>query len=81
MYWLNPNQSTTNECKSFVCDTVDDIQNLPTSEKWGVEQDYKYTDPQEVGNKPVAIGSDCLVIMTGDVYMLKSDNQWAPIGG
>ena len=29
----------------------------------------------------VAIGSDCLVIATGDVYILNSTRTWAKLGG
>ena len=29
----------------------------------------------------VAIGSDCLVIDTGDVYILDSTKTWAKLGG
>ena len=29
----------------------------------------------------IAIGSDCLVIETGDVYILNSTRTWAKLGG
>lgn len=82
MYWLDHNQSTTEVQKVFYADTEADIENLPTSKKRGVKQDHKYPDPSfGDGTHPVEIGSQCIVIDTGEVYMLKSDDTWGRIGG
>ena len=81
MYWLDQTQSSTNSQKLFYADTESDIENLPTSKKFGVKQDYTYTDPTVEAERPVLIGSQCLVIETGDIFMLNSNNIWTKIGG
>lgn len=81
MYWLDHNQSSTNSQKVFYCDDESDIEMLPTSRSPGEPQGYKSVDPTVVQNAPVVIGSQCLVISTGEVYMLNSQDIWAKIGG
>lgn len=43
--------------KEFVCDTPDDIKNLPRCD----------------------MGSTCIVISTGEVYMINSQREWVKI--
>lgn len=43
--------------KELVCDTAEDIKNLPVC----------------------AMGSICLVIATGEVYMINSEKEWVKL--
>ena len=81
MYWLDHNQSSTASQKVFYADTDNDVLNLPTSKSRGVEQNYRYSDPTFDGSAPVEFGSQCMVISTGEVYMLNSQDIWERIGG
>lgn len=76
MYWLDTSQKYTGSPaqQSFYADSVDDIKNLPTSTKEGVKQGSDSTSCRKT-----AKGSQCLVIDTSEVYMLKSNDQWKAI--
>lgn len=74
MYWRSKPEISSRQ-KSFFADAAVDIQNLPTSTTEGTPQQV---DPE--AHKCVDIGSDCVVIATGDVYILGS-NGWAVLGG
>lgn len=76
MYWLDSKQSAGTNQKTFFCDSTADISNLPTITSDGEKQG---DDP--VSNKKVGLGSTCLVVGTGDVYMLDSNNEWTKLGG
>lgn len=68
MYWIEENSSQGTNQKTYFADGTSDVASLP------VVQPGK-------NNNEVAIGSKCLVIATGDVYVLGSNNIWAKIGG
>ena len=58
--------------KEFICDTVSDIDNLPTNQY--DKQTYKGN------NKDIcATGSIAFVIATSEVYMLDSSGTWNKI--
>lgn len=62
-WWESPKSQLNNSKeRSFYADTEADVANLPTS-----EEDY----PD--GVEP---GSDCLVIESSNVYILKSNRTW-----
>ncbi len=75
MYWINQNNpDMRGDCRAFYCDTEDDVKNLPTSTKLGVQQGNDVTSCQKVGK-----GSSCLVIGASKYYMLNSYDVWKEI--
>lgn len=67
-------QNFSNHVYSFVADSVADIDKLPTRKSAG-------KDNLAIINN-VAMGSDCLVIATGDLYMLSGttdEGEWVVI--
>lgn len=68
MAWWESAKSQLNTSgeRSFIADTEADVANLPTSE------DY---------NGGLIPGADCMVIESGNVYILDSTRTWSPIGG
>ena len=76
MYWLDTSQKYIGSPaqQSFYADTVDDIQNLPTSTKEGVKQGTDSTSYRKT-----AKGSSCFVIGSSEVYMLNSNDEWKSI--
>lgn len=64
MAWWESAKSQLNNSKerSFIADEEADVANLPTS-----DDDYP---------SGIVPGSDCLVIETSNVYILKSDRTW-----
>ena len=77
MYWLDTSQKYIGSPaqQSFYADSTDDIKNLPTSTKEGVKQGADSTSYRKT-----AKGSQCLVIDSSEVYMLKSDDTWKLLG-
>lgn len=58
MYKIMANDGDTSYgIKEYVCDTPEDIQNLPLSN----------------------MGSTCIVISTGEVYMINSKKEWVKL--
>ena len=79
MYWIDVNTtSPATSQKNFFADSASDVANLPTMTTWGKGPE-SVTDPTL--NKPVFKGSTCLIIDTGEVYLLDSDNNWTKLGG
>ena len=72
MYWIDG----TLKQVMFIADSASDVSNLPTMTSEGNQQ-----GDDNVSNKKVAMGSKCLIIETGEVYILNSSNQWVKIGG
>ncbi len=64
MAWWESAKSQLNNSKerSFFADEEADVANLPTT-----DEDYP---------SGIAPGSDCLVVETSNVYILKSDRTW-----
>lgn len=72
MYYIDYSQSyMPTRQVSFICDTPDDLADLPTSTREGTPQ----AGDSSIDDKVVA-GSTCLCISTSDVYMLNSDDVW-----
>lgn len=59
--------------REFTCDTVDDLQNLPTNQPTGDEYD------SNTHKEKCATGSVAIVIATSDVYMLNSFGVWVKL--
>ena len=77
MYWINEDSKVgSSKQVSFYADAESDINNLPTMTTKGVQQGN-----DTVSCEPVGCGSYCLVIGSGNVYMLNSENTWAVLGG
>ena len=78
MYWIDinttPKQTPRGEQRAFFADAVSDISNLPTSSTLGVKQ-----GDDEESYKCVLPGATCLVIATGELYMLDSTDTWVKI--
>lgn len=78
MYWIDinatPKQTPRGEQRAFFADAVSDVSNLPTSSTLGVKQG----DDNE-SFKCVLPGATCLVIATGEVYILNSSNVWTKL--
>jgi hypothetical protein len=72
MYWIDG----TLKQVMFIADSASDVNNLPTMTTEGTQQGV-----DNVSNNKVAMGSKCLIIPTGEVYILNSSNQWVKIGG
>ena len=73
MYWIDETSKNfgSSHQVDFLCDTSEDISNLPTSTAPGVKQ-----GDNDVSYLPVAIGSSCLVIGESSLYMLDSTDTW-----
>lgn len=76
-YWISyiprgKGKNTT--VKEFVCDTPEDIEKLPTRLRRGAEQP---DSPDPAVSYQTHPGSTATVIQTGDVYMLRYDeDRW-----
>ena len=76
-YWYDDTSSranTSRRCVNYIADTESDINDLPTSTTEGAVQGNDTTL-----HRCVDKGSSCLVIDTGAVYMLNSNNQWVQL--
>ena len=78
MYWIDDSDNgrlmSNSRQISFWADTVDDVQNLPTSTTKGVQQ-----GDDTVSCQPVGKGSTCMVIGSGNgasMYGLNSNDEW-----
>lgn len=72
MYWINHNASYVADKQiAFECDSLADIDNLPTNTAPGVQQ-----GDDVISCLPVNPGSTCLVIASSDVYKLNSEGNW-----
>lgn len=56
--------------REFTCDTVADLQDLPTNQPHGDEYG------RNTHKERCATGSVAIVIETSDVYMLNSSGEW-----
>lgn len=79
MFWVqetgtNHNNSTY---RLFYADFESDLKNLPTQNKKGTQY-----NGDTVANQTCSAGSECVVIETGNVYILgKESNTWDRFGG
>lgn len=74
-YWINQaGNSNRADWRSFYCDEDKDVDSLPNSKEKGVLQDV---DP--VANHCCSIGSACLSLATGNIFLLGSDDIWVPV--
>lgn len=74
-YWINQaGNSNRADWRSFYCDEDKDVDSLPNSKEKGVPQDV---DP--VANHCCSIGSACLSLSTGNIFLLGSDDIWVPV--
>lgn len=74
MFWIQ--QTGTNHNNSayrlFYADYESDVANLPTSQEEG-----KQTNGDTVANQKTTAGSECLVLESGNLYILsKDDDEW-----
>ena len=75
-YWLNVAiKFKSKKRKAFLCDTDDDINDLPTTLAKGKEQ----ANGQNVINEIVEMGSVAYSIGSQTRYCLNSRGQWKPI--
>lgn len=78
MYWIDinatPKQTPRGEQRAFFADVVSDVSNLPTSSTLGVKQ-----GDDDESYKCVLPGATCLVIATGELYILNSSNVWTKL--
>lgn len=59
--------------KTFLCESADEVQNLP---KFGIEGSITNSPDKDI-NEPVEYGSGAIV-KTGEIHFLWPDNTWAP---
>lgn len=79
MFWIQEIGTNKNNSKYklFYAEEESDINNLPTQKNNGVQ-----INGDTVSNCPVAAGSECVVLSTGNVYVLwKSTDTWTKFGG
>lgn len=74
MYYLN--KGIEENQQSFIVETADDVDNLPTAVNRG-NKDSAIGDAY----KTVAYGSMAFCVETGDLYVLTSDDSWTKVGG
>ena len=73
-YWIDPN-TTKSSKKSYTCDALADIQNLPRFGIYGTPQDN-----DSISDNPCGYGSICLCIENSSVWVLsKNTNTWKEI--
>lgn len=73
-YWLQEPPTPGNK-KSFMCDYLSDVDNLP---RMGIEG--KHQDGDTVSSMSCIYGSDCFVIENSSVWILRKDtNEWKEI--
>lgn len=79
-YWIDQSALSISAGGSrvipFLCDTDEDVANLPTSSSEGVKQGN-----DETSCKKCAKGSDCLAIQSANYYVLNSNDEWKLVGG
>lgn len=77
MYWIDTDDTHTGSPaqRDFMCDTPDDIENLPTSSKMGVQQGADTISCQKCNR-----GSSCFCISPISMYFLNSDDEWVKAG-
>jgi hypothetical protein len=63
--------------KSYICDTPDDIQNLPRFKIEGTQILTEDDDPTT--NKPCNYASEAIVTSPFSGYMLNASNTWVQI--
>ena len=74
-YWIDFNAESNANCKSFYCDYLTDINDLPRCGVEGVKQ-----SDDTVSHKPCSYGSDCLCLEDSSVWILGKDtNEWKKI--
>lgn len=73
MYWIDSDKEYTGTPAQmdFWCDTPDDVPNLPTSSRLGVQQGDDTVSCQKV-NK----GSTCFCISPAKLFVLNSEDSW-----
>lgn len=79
MFWIQQTGSKHNNSnyRLFYAETENDINNLPTQTQKGSQD-----DGDTVANSTCTAGSECVVIATGNVYVLgKESNTWDKFGG
>ena len=76
MYWINNSNETHGSSKQvpFMCDTLADISNLPTSQASGVQQ-----GEDTASCLPCAKGSSCFCIGESSLFMLNSSDVWTEV--
>lgn len=77
MYWIQNSGNGHNAAwKRFYCDTGDDITALPTMTDKGSEDKCVDDTDREI----CAIGSECISLGEGKLYVLNSENSWEVFG-
>lgn len=73
MFWIQDtgNKYNNSAYNLYYADYESDVKNLPTSSKEGLQ------DGDTVANKRTCAGSECLVLETGNLYILrKATDTW-----
>ena len=73
-YWIQETDGNHNlsNYRLFYCDTEIDVDDLPTNKK-----DGKIQDGDSVSFQKCAYGSECLVLESGNLYILSKDSdEW-----
>lgn len=73
-YWIQETGGNHNlsNYKLFYCDTESNVVDLPTAKK-----DGKVQDGDTVSSQKCAYGSECLVLESGNLYILSKDSdEW-----
>lgn len=75
MYYIDHNNSYLPARQiNYIADNPDDVTKLPTSITKGEPQPNDSTAHLEV-----SYGSQCLVISTGELYILNSQDEWVSV--
>ena len=72
MFWIQQTGSNHNNSgyRLFYAELESDLSLMPTN-----KQEGKQDNGDSIANKKVALGSECLVLETGNLYILSS-NGW-----
>lgn len=76
MYWISNDAESHGSSKqvSFMCDSLTDISNLPTSQASGVQQ-----GEDTASYLPCAKGSSCFCIGESSLFILNSNDVWTEV--
>lgn len=72
MFWIQQtnNKHNNSAYNLYYADYELDVKNLPTASKVGLQE-----NGDTVANKKTCAGSECLVLETGNVYILRKDTD------
>jgi hypothetical protein len=80
-FWIQDKKDSDPMYRFFYAEFETDILNLPTQTEMG-KQDPGNDVELKAANAICGEGSECLLVATGDVYVLgKTTNTWDKLGG